>query len=182
MEIKTIAFIFGVILIGIGILGGGFQVKELNIPKVGWFPRFFSIIVGAFFIVLGVGLDTPPVVSPEAPPAVSPETASAVEFTISDSLGEGQISEQVSVLIDGKFIGQLTVTQDFPESVLRVTVPRAGTYSYTVEAIATFVVNSSYITIKGAGQGNIAVEQGKVFDLVGSISGNTWYISLQQRE
>ncbi len=188
MENKTIAFIFGVILIGIGILGGGFQLRELNIPKVGWFPRFFSIIVGAFFIVLGVGLDTPPAVAPDTSTfsqinaSNNSNQETVTEFIISDILGDEQISEQVSILIDGKFVGTLTVNQDFPESMIRVTVPRSGTYTYTAEAVATFAIDGSYITVNGAGQGNISVEHGRVFDLVGSISGNTWYISLQQRE
>lgn len=175
MEIKTIAFIFGIVLLGIGILGGGFQIKELSIPKVGWFPRFFSILVGTLFITLGVGLDTPPI-DPNPPPPI------VTEFFISDSIGDEQISEQVSILLDGKFVGTLTVNQDFPESIIRITVPRPGTYSYTAEAVATFEANGSFITLKGAGQGNIAVEDGEVFDLIGSISGSTWYISLQQRE
>ena len=143
--------------------------------------------MGAFFIVLGVGLDTSPAIAPDVPASqTSPSNISnqetVAEFFISDALGDGQISEQVSILLDGKFVGTLTVNQDFPESMIRITVPRPGTYSYTAEAVATFDVNGSYTTVNGAGQGNISVEDGEVFDLIGSISGSTWYISLQRRE
>ncbi len=46
----------------IGILGGGFEVKELKLPKVGWLVRLISSILGAFFIA--ISLDVIPVFKP----------------------------------------------------------------------------------------------------------------------
>ncbi len=55
MSINIVAFIFGCILILIGIIGGGFELKELKIPKVGSFTRVIAILGGAFFISMGIG-------------------------------------------------------------------------------------------------------------------------------
>jgi len=180
MEIKTIAFVFGVILLATGILGGGFQLKELNVPKVSWLPRFFATVVGTFFILLGVGLDSPSTTQPDPSPPVNPSRT--IEFMVSDALAENQISEQVSILINGKFVGNLTVNQDFPNATLRVTVPEAGTYTYTADALATFATSTGPVAMSGAGQGNISVKAGSHFDVIGSMSGSTWFISLQERE
>jgi hypothetical protein len=105
-----------------------------------------------------------------------------VEFFILDSLGKNQISEQVMVLIDGKMVGTLNVNKDFPEAVLRATVPKPGTYSYTAEAQSVFNDQGKTFTYTGAGQGNISVASGKKFSLAGNFSGDTWLISLQEVE
>lgn len=56
MTTEVLAFIFGCTLVLIGIIGGGFEVKELKIPKVGWPTRVFAIIGGIVFISLGIEL------------------------------------------------------------------------------------------------------------------------------
>lgn len=56
MTTEVLAFIFGCILVLIGIIGGGFEVKELKIPKVGWPTRVIAIIGGIDFISLGIEL------------------------------------------------------------------------------------------------------------------------------
>lgn len=57
MNHETLTFIFGALLLLIGILGGGFEVKELKVPKVGWSIRLISVIVGAFFIAMSLGFN-----------------------------------------------------------------------------------------------------------------------------
>jgi hypothetical protein len=103
-------------------------------------------------------------------------------FAILNTLGEAQVSEQVVILVDGKTVGTLTVNQDFPEAMLKVTVPKPGTYSYTVEAQAVFNNQGNLFGYQGAGQGNISVQSGKQFRLVGSFSGDTWLVTLQEVE
>jgi hypothetical protein len=175
LNIQLITFTFGAMLLLIGILGGGFEIKELKIPQVGRVPRFLAASVGALFIILGVGMEsggstlTPPVPSP----------SSAVDFMIYDALGEGQVSEQVTILIDGKSMGTLTVSQYHPSAAMTVTVPRPGKYSYTAEATAVYNIDGELYQYTGTGQGMIDVKSGKNFILVGSISGNTWLISLR---
>ena len=51
------AFIFGGLLIGAGVFGGGLQVKELKLPKLAGFARIASIIIGIAFIALAVSLN-----------------------------------------------------------------------------------------------------------------------------
>lgn len=53
MDIERLAFIFGCILVLIGVIGGGFELKELKIPKVSWPTRLVAIIGGAIFIGMG---------------------------------------------------------------------------------------------------------------------------------
>jgi hypothetical protein len=162
------------VLLLIGILGGGFEIKELKIPQVGRVPRFLAASVGALFIMLGVGMESHG--SSPAPPV--PVHSSAVHFLIHDELGDDQVSEQVTILIDGTSVGTLTVNTYHPNARIRVTVPQPGRYSYTAEATAVFNRNGKLYSYTGTGQGMIDVKSGKNFRLAGSMSGNTWLISL----
>lgn len=58
MTIQLIAFAFGGILIFVSVLGGGFEVKELKVPKVGPGVRVLSAAVGVLFVCLGFGATT----------------------------------------------------------------------------------------------------------------------------
>ncbi|HEX5724293.1 MAG TPA: hypothetical protein VFX98_02440 [Longimicrobiaceae bacterium] len=57
MTIEVVSFIAGVILVAVGVIGGGFELKELKIPRVGAIARVFSLGIGMFFVSLGIGLD-----------------------------------------------------------------------------------------------------------------------------
>ncbi|RZB28978.1 MAG: hypothetical protein AEth_01582 [Candidatus Argoarchaeum ethanivorans] len=172
-NIEIIVFIFGGFLLLIGILGGGFEVKELKIPKVGPGARIVSIIAGLIFILLAFGLtETSPL------PQSDGSNNGPVDFTIYNSLGEGQISEQVTVVIDGKDVGTLTINEHYPNSRLKVTVPKPGQISYSLVSAAVFDINGELFEYNGVGQGIITVEQGKDFSLYGSVSGNTWLITI----
>jgi len=137
MGIDVLAFILGAILLLTGILGGGFELKELKIPTVRWPVRIVASLAGAFFITVGVsGISSDQMVANVDARDTFPtrtemrllsETASnPVTFTIEDQLGETQISEQVTVLIDGDRKGTLTVNQHYPESMMRVTCRGPG--------------------------------------------------------
>jgi uncharacterized FlaG/YvyC family protein len=88
MELKVATFIFGSILFSIGMFGGGFQIKELSVPKVGRISRFIATLLGLFFILMGFGLEgaeapsspTPlPLVSPQSPDSSSQSEANRQE-------------------------------------------------------------------------------------------------------
>ena len=179
---------FGAVLLLVGIVGGGFEIKEFKIPKVGTLSRMLAAIAGSIFILLGIGLG-----NTEARPnqnasgdaevhaaqsSISSPTTQPVEFTIYDQLGEGEVTEQVTVLIDGKVKGQLTVDKSNPQSMLAVTVPGSGRYSYTIESRSVVEAQGTLYQYPGAGQGMITVENGKRFDLVATPSGNTWLVTL----
>ena len=66
MTLETISFIVGGFLVIVGILGGGLEIKEIKIPKVGLSVRLIAIVFGLAFICLGIkmgmltdGPDTP---------------------------------------------------------------------------------------------------------------------------
>jgi hypothetical protein len=193
MNIAVLAFGLGALLLLVGILGGGFEIKELKIPKVGWPPRLVALLAGACFIVLGIGqnasVSAPPSpniplvrgdVSKPTPPVANEEP---VEFSIYDQLGQNEISEQVTILLEGRRVGTLTVNEEYPgPAMISVTVPQTGRYSYTAEATAAFDFDGERRDFACAGQGTINVRRGKIFDLRGSInSSNTLLISLEER-
>jgi hypothetical protein len=77
---------FGALLLLTGILGGGFEVKELRIPRVGLFSRLLAGTVGLGFIVWGLAIpdaataipSTPVAVRSTADPTAIPSTPIAV--------------------------------------------------------------------------------------------------------
>jgi hypothetical protein len=183
MNIDIAAFLLGGILLSVGILGGGFEIKELKVPKVGTRVRLLSAAAGLVFICVGMGSSGGENAQPRGnnPPQVSP-TDTPVDFVLTDQLGQGQVSEQVTVLVDGRTVGDLTVNQDYPDSRMRVTVPNPGQHSYTAEATAVFNAEGNLIQYTGVGQGMIDVEPGKTYSLRGSISGNTWLVSIVEEQ
>ncbi|MGH3697388.1 MAG: hypothetical protein ACRDRX_25965 [Pseudonocardiaceae bacterium] len=183
MEIVVLAL--GALLLLTGLVGGGFELREVKIPRVGRVARVLSTIAGAVLVLAGIGMVAQPAVADSLRGSSSSSGSTEIQpaaatFTIFDQLGDGQLSEQVTVLLDGRRVGHLTISADFPYSEMTVTVPRPGQYSFTVEATAWFVNGETGETFSyiGAGQGMVQVEDGNVFGLAGSVSGNTWVITL----
>lgn len=56
MTIEVISFLIGGILIGTAIVGGGFEIKEIKMPRVGAGVRIVSLVVGSLFLMLGLGI------------------------------------------------------------------------------------------------------------------------------
>lgn len=186
MNIQVSAFVFGGILLFVGVLGGGFEVKELKVPKVGIGVRLLSAIVGLLFIGLSfsgsAGASPPSNGGGQQPVTPSITQEQPVEFFLTDQLGDDEVSEQVTVLVDGKDVGNLTVNQTYPNSRLRVTVPQPGQHSYTAEATAVFVDQGTTFEYTGVGQGMIDVRPGKIYSLRGSASGTTWLVSIAEEQ
>ena len=186
MTIQIAAFVFGGLLLFVGMLGGGFEVKELKVPKVGIGVRVASVAVGILFVCLGFSGPMEGSLQPSGSHdsgvalAATPQDE-PVDFTLTDQLGDRELSEQVTVLVDGRNVGNLTVNQDYPNSRLMVTVPKPGQHSYTLEAVAVFNVQGTAVQYVGAGQGMINVSHGKVYFLSGTFTGNTWLVSIQEQ-
>jgi hypothetical protein len=191
MTAETLSFILGGLLIVTGIIGGGFEVKELKIPTVRWPTRLISILGGIFFIGLAMELPSNDSQANGSQAHVSQahgsqatesnirETSSqSVDFTIHDELGDGQVSEQVEILLNGRRVGAISVNEHFPTSEITVTVPSEGRYSYIAEAAAVFTSEGNDFEVYGTGLGMIDIEPDKKFRLAGSFSGSTWLISL----
>lgn len=188
MTIEIASFVFGGILLFVGLLGGGFELKELKIPKVGMGVRAAALITGVLFICLGLGASEQASSARTGDPPHDPGSVHAgtsdetVDFTLTDDLGEGEVSEQVTLLIDGKNVGDVTVNQDYPNSKLTITVPTAGFHSYTAEGTAVVNWDGTLRRLPFAGQGMINVAAGKTYSLRGSISGDTWLVSIEQEQ
>lgn len=186
MTIPLFAFALGALLLFVGVLGGGFEVKELKIPKVGTGVRLLSGIVGLLFIVLGFTASAEPTHADDkgghADSTHMEASQQPVDFFLADQLGEDETSEKVTVLIDGKNVGDLNVSQAYPSAKIRVSVPQPGQHSYTAEATAFFNDQGATFEYAGVGQGMIDVRPGKIYSLRGSISGNTWLVSIEEEQ
>jgi hypothetical protein len=169
MTAETVMMILGGVLVLTGVLGGGFEVKEIKIPRIGIGSRLLSAAAGLGFLLWGAGIASSTQLS------ATSGFRSPVTVTIRDSLGSNQISEQVRVLIDGDEAGTLTVNEHYPQSTLTVTVPKEGQYSYILEARAVFVDDDGGMReLVGAGQGAINIRAGKIFELSSTLTGDTW--------
>jgi hypothetical protein len=56
VTIEVISFIIGGILIGTAVVGGGFEIKEIKMPRVGAGVRIASLVVGSGFVLLAMGI------------------------------------------------------------------------------------------------------------------------------
>jgi hypothetical protein len=173
----------GGLLLVTGLLGGGFELRELKVPKVGKFARVLATAAGGVCILLGLGLHTlaePTDQSAAATPTTASEhVAAPVHFSIADQLGDGQVSEQVAVIVDGRRAGVLTISMDYPGSEVDVTVDAPGRHDYpldvtSVEADGT---GGTY-QYETSGQGTIEVHPGDVFQVVAAGSGAGRKVSL----
>jgi hypothetical protein len=128
MTVQMALLLIGGGLLLIAIIGGGFEVHEIKIPRVERIPRMISAAVGIIFVTLALNHAEPNVKDISIP---SPSLGdSRISFTISDSLGEQQVRASTIVLIDGKRIGMLTVDEHVPEAMLTVAESSPGRYSY----------------------------------------------------
>jgi hypothetical protein len=171
MTPEIISFVFGVLLILIGILGGGFEVRKVKIAKVGRGTRLLAVVSGLSFITLGIAIQSRD---------TTPEKASSppVNFTISDVLGDEQVSERMTVVIDGRNVGDLTVNEQYPRSTITVTVPQEGKYNYVLDTSAVFKGDNA--ELHGVGQGTIDVKPEKAFTARSCVNGNTWIATLME--
>jgi hypothetical protein len=178
MNVNILAFIFGALLLFVAIIGGGFELRELKVPKVGWAPRILALVAGLLFISLGFVTGAEPervdahpgTPVAQAEPAKAQEPAKTVDFTITDQLGEGQVAERVEVQVDGRMVGTLNIDEVHPMASITVTVPRAGSYPYELRSV-TYVQydDGTYGELYGAGNGQIEVSASKSFALVGQL-------------
>jgi len=85
MTLQTMSFIFGALLLAVGILGGGFEVKEIKVSTVSTTVRILAGLVGLGFIGLGYwqqGAMTGAMPAATLAPAVSPApTATTVTMS-----------------------------------------------------------------------------------------------------
>jgi hypothetical protein len=184
MSPDLLLFAVGGLLLVTGLLGGGFELRELKIPRVGRVARVFATGAGGACIVLGLGLSTtlteaggdtrkPAAETAAVSPTPSPESG-PIHFVIRDELGENQISEQVTVVLDGRRVGDLTVNSDYSTSDLEVSVDDAGRHDYTLSVSSLELAeDGSYVQRDASGQGTITAEAGTSYQVAFSESGDS---------
>ncbi len=168
MTIQIASFIFGGLLILIGLLGGGFEIKELKIPRVGGLCRVMAAMAGIVFILLGIFIIEPTIRPKSESSLPSPtQPSKRVHFTIFDKLEPDLIergqSEKAILRIDGNLVGHLTVDDRFPQSELHVTVANEGQHSFAIEATAVFLIDGKLTQVDCYGTGMIDVVEGSRF-------------------
>lgn len=80
MAFSAVVFIFGAILLALGLLGEGISIKDISFPRIPRTSRFILTLLGALFLILGISFgaveitkdmqtDEPVVVEPIETPA-----------------------------------------------------------------------------------------------------------------
>lgn len=141
MNLATVTFILGGILILVGILGGGFELREMKVPKVNWITRLVAATTGMVFILGAIGLDqnesrpADPDTGPELENLVpQPQLQTRVNFFVKDELGDGQVLESTRVFINGSDIGELALSSESPRASLAGWASNSGSYKYRLQS------------------------------------------------
>jgi hypothetical protein len=173
MNPELLLFGVGCLLLVTGLLGGGFELRELKVPQVGRVARVLATVFGGACIVLGLGMTSVEADrgehtanAVEVAQAAEPEQA-PVEFAIRDQLGELQISETITVVVDGRHAGELTIDEAQPESELSISVDEPGRHDYTIAVSSVELAEDglSFVERERSGQGSIVAESGARFDI-----------------
>jgi hypothetical protein len=181
MNSELLLTALGALLVLTAIVGGGLEVREFKIPKIGRVARGASGIAGLLCILFAISLasvavDDPgpvPMVVHNVPADNRTDDARPVKVRLHDELGEGQISEQVSVVFDGRNVGDIKVNADFPDGMIEVTAPKPGAYDYTLSSVTEEVLSDGSVgVIQGAGQGRVTIDADADFAVSLADSGN----------
>jgi hypothetical protein len=181
MTVPAMLLLFGGVLLLIAILGGGFEIQQIKVPKVERAPRMIAAAGGMIFVLMGLNYnDVPTTRDVQIQPASARD--SITHFTLHDRLAEGQVSAQTIVIIDGKRVGTLTINEHYPDAMIGVTVLSPGRYSYTLDSRIVFRQGEKLVEFQGSGQGLINVEPKKKFEPQYTLTGNTMLLVLAEVE
>ena len=85
MSLQTMAFFFGLLMLAVAILGGGFEVKEVKISNATPTVRLLAGVAGVAFVGLSFWqqnvLPAPGTTAPAAPAAAAPAMVAAPDTT-----------------------------------------------------------------------------------------------------
>jgi hypothetical protein len=169
MTIQVVLGALGALLLLTAVLGGGFELRELKVPQVGRVARGVAGLLGAVCVLFAIGLaelDDAAHANRGSSPTQPPSHDRPVHVALTDELGEGQVSEQVSVVFDGRNVGDLKVDADYPTAQLEITLPQAGRYDYTLASDTQELADDGRQNeITGSGTGSVLVADGDQFDV-----------------
>ncbi len=187
MNMPTITFILGGILLLASILGGGFEVRELKIPKVNGISRLIAAVVGAFFILCAIGLDQNSAKAADAAPHPTtqaaltqaqqpqeyqrpqqvqepqqpPQQSRRINFYVQDELSEGQLLETTRLYINGSDIGQFTLNPSAPRGSIAGWATNPGSYNYQLRSsLLVAQQNGQRIPLSCHGEGVVHLVEG----------------------
>jgi len=167
MELDTIAFVFGAILLVVGIWGGGIEIKELKIPRVGGMARSLSLLIGIIFIFIGlwIGGFIQEEISNVDPIIID---NNKIAFTIKGSLGRvdelREIESNALIYIAGKKVVEIYLDKNNPSASVSVYVQKPGEYKYYFEGYSIWS-NAPNYRVPISGKGIINVENGDAFEM-----------------
>jgi hypothetical protein len=133
---------------------------------LGWVGGILGTVIGG---VLLYWMTASPQPQPGPTPAPTTQNAAAaVDFQITDELGDGQVTERVVVVIDGRSVGTLTVDTVHRTASLTVTVPQPGRYEYELSSSTILEdENGTTYQFNGQGAGYLQVTSGRSYELRG---------------
>src|SRR5262245_30014148 len=101
MAMQMAVFALGSLLMLVAVLGGGFEVKELKVPKVGRSSRISACVCGLLFIFLGIYLDRPATAAPAAAAAPqAPKSTDAAAAAVPQIVLVTALAGQPAVRVD----------------------------------------------------------------------------------
>jgi hypothetical protein len=181
MTTQIALLLFGAFLLLIAIIGGGFEMRELKIPKVGNVPRILAGVGGVLFVMFAIGVGA--AAQPNSTKENSPIPATAeqprdpsptpVKFVVADTLDSDQnvrgLSDDTIIKIDGSPVGTLSVSERIPKGELVVTVAKAGQHSFAIDSTVVFVYNNRRLSVNCFGTGMIDVNAGSHYIVNGHL-------------
>jgi hypothetical protein len=143
----------------------------------GWLSGIAAAVISGVLVVV---LTSDPAESDPEPTPVPPCCGQSIDFAITDQLGPGQISERISVSVNGRSVGTLTVDTVHTNATITVTLPSTGRYDYRLEG--SMLIADGYggsIPVTGYGTGVIEASHGRSFAVLGDFSTNPIRLSLE---
>ena len=90
----------------------------------------------------------------------SGKTQQPANFTAYDQIGRGQITEVITLEINGVPLKEIKVTQDHPEIEVIGNVPAEGQFDYRVSGVLVRAEGEKRQTLRLLGAGKIVIRQG----------------------
>lgn len=197
---QTMMFLLAAFLLLIGILGGGFEIKEFKVPAIGTAPRVIAVIVGLGLMLMFFGelaqneaskqaqVERPLEGSQRQETLKPVEAAKAVEapkgirVEVMDHLGPEEIWERITLDLEGQPEQQLNVSENRMDAVVEFTLPHAGKLSYSMTQDSRRQSGTQQSYVHGDGAGTIDVFEGRRFAVYENVQNGKYIETLQPVE
>ena len=117
ITVSLAAFVLGALSIIVGIVGGGLTIKDASIPQLSMTSRVLACIFGGMLLLAPyfgpkfvASLQTAqnaPATTNGTPLAATEPKPDEISVVFKDTLSVKQVYEHYSVMIDGKYVGEL---------------------------------------------------------------------------